>query len=202
MVCVGLASTRLQPTHVIILTKQGIFLTLCWPEINNLVGSLGYKLVNTYEIYQYKNELKIFEKFIQILFHFKIKHSNKDFNSSWNSYCNEVNVTMKFENFLKLHKIDMSVNNSKAKYFKSFLVSFLGKFSQVNSRTKNFYVRSNSALSNLFHSEDIYDFFIYDRTCHVIVKNKKPDRYTNRKSNSIIYSYVCGLARIFILMLE
>ena len=173
--------------------ERSSILTLCWPEINFLVGVLNYRLMYIYEIYNYKQEKKIFSQFVKVLARGKLKHVIKD-KSEVN--IDFINKKMKFPPHLQLKASEIEENEDMASFFKKSLCSFLGKTAQVNNRNITKFVRNKSQLESLFYSENIEDLFDYGNVCHVIIKPK--DRLNqNRSGNSILYSYITALARIY-----
>ena len=177
-------------------TTRDIIATLIWPEISFLIR-IGYILVHVYEAYQYSSQLPILADFVKLIGANKLKHSTPSSNQSFEEYCKEVNLAMDIPPHFALNATDIKPDKQKRGYYKDCLVGFLGKFAQQNNTKKTVFVRSQSHLRNVFLQEDIYDIFDHGKVCQVVVNTKTKNRNVNRSANSIIYSYVMGLSRIF-----
>ena len=169
-------------------------LTLTWPEINFLVGVLDYKVLAFYELYNYDKERPIFSSFLKLLSRGKLKHIITDKSQENLDF---INKNMKYPPSMALKPSDIDINPEYASFYKRILVSLLGKLAQVNNRNTTKFVRNKSQLQSIFYSEKIEDLFDYGNVCHVVIK--PPERKNeNRFGNSIIYSYVLALARVYI----
>ena len=168
-------------------------LVLCWPEINYAV-SLGYKVLQFYECYQYSTEAPIFKKFFSLLSREKIRYS-KPSKDDLNTYLTEINCGMDYTGKLALSAKDIQPNTVKKQYYKDFMNAVLGKMGEQTLRTKTVLVRSQNEL-DLIDLPSIENIFPLKKSCILFQKNNVKSTRMNIKSNSIIYSYVQSFARI------
>ena len=170
---------------------RSTIITLTLPEINFLVGELNYKIIAFYEIYDYEKECAIFATFLKLLAVGKLKHIVTD-----SKQLPFINSKMRFHPTIALKPSDLDFDPEYASFYKQILCSILGKIAQVNNRDITKFVSNNGQLQSIFKSEKIEDLFDLGNVCQVVIK--PPERKNeNRKGNSIIYSYVTALARIY-----
>lgn len=180
--------------------KRNILATLTWPEINFMVGFLGYKLISIFETYQWKQKANFFQKFLKVLEHFKLRAEKPQVGKSPEDFCQDMNKANQFENELELSPALLKPNASMRKTYKEVLCSILGKMAQINSKTNCKVIKSQSSLTSLFYSPEskIDDIFAVGKACLVITSPKKLRKPTvNKKSSMIVYAYITAQSRIF-----
>lgn len=175
------------------LHNRDLELTLIWPEVNYIVGRLGYELIHVFEIYQWEETTFMFDRFIRLLAHFKLKYSKPS--TSISEFCRQNNEQMNFKEDLKLKISDIAPDTEKRNFYKQDLNMILGKFAQKNDKTKSIIIRSQSKLTEMFYSSEIYDIFPYDKACQILISPPKKNT-PNRLANCVIHAYVTGNGRI------
>lgn len=173
--------------------QRSTICVLTWPELNFLVGELNYKIITIYELYNYETESPLFSTFLKLIAHGKLKHIISDHSDDNLKF---INKKMKFPPSMALISSDIDLNPEYASFYKKILVSIMGKIAQVNNRTVSKFVRNQNQLQSIFYTEKIDDLFDYGNVCHVVIKPAERSN-ENRSGNSIIYSYVTALARIY-----
>ena len=169
--------------------------TLVWPEIDFLV-SLGYKILTIFEVYLYSDEKPILSKFMSILGLGKLIHSKVE-EEEKKEASNNINLSLNLPKNLHVTEEDFQENSQLRSFYKHLLVGVLGKFAQKNSKTETRVVRSQSSLEEVFYREKIQELFPCKKICILFV-DKASKSSINMSGNSIIYSYVTALSRIYV----
>jgi hypothetical protein len=158
--------------------------TWCLNEIAFAIRKCGYKLLATYEVYAYKQRVKLFKSFLEPLARHKIQYSgfpsHVRADAEKQAFTNDINTTMRWEegNPLFLRPEDIVYSASlvaqyklmmngeflwwwwrllviRANVYPLSLAAFLGKFSQDNTqKTFSVAVHNQKELSELFWRTD------------------------------------------------
>lgn len=105
--------------------------------------SLGYKILEWYELHHYSKRKPIFEQFVKILGSQKLLNTNL-FSTQKNpdSICKEINQKMNFDKSLALEPSKITVNSAQKQLFKNMLNSFYGRFALHTNFTKHYFCRN------------------------------------------------------------
>ena len=155
---------------------------LCWQEVNYAV-SIGYKVLNIFEVYAYKTKTNMFNRFYSLLALEKLKHSSPSENQSLEDYCAEINKLMNLPDNLALKPEDITPNKCVRNYAKEFLNSCLGKFSQQSNRSKTIVVRSRPELNHVHYTNSILDIFPFEKAVLVVIKDNSRVSKINLRAN-------------------
>ena len=178
--------------------SRKIVATLTWPEINFMVGCLGYKITNIFEVYQWPEKGNIFNEFINLLECSKLR--SESVSESKPEFCKRMNEKNNFPPVLRLQANEISPNASRRKMFKEVMCAVLGKLAQVNHRNQSKIVKSQSALTSLFYSSDsqLDNIFVIGDACLAITSGKKKEmKVANKAASMIVYAYVTAESRIY-----
>ena len=178
--------------------SRKMLVTLTWPEINFIVGELGYKILAIYESYQWAEKRKIFSEFVNLLEHSKLKCES--FVGSKEEYCKRMNKINNFPKELELKPNELTPNQSLRKMFKEIMCAVLGKLAQVNCKNQARIIKSQAALNSLFYSNEsnLDDIFIIGEACLAVTSAKKSTKIASNKAASmIVYAYITAESRIY-----
>ena len=178
--------------------SRSIVATLTWPEINFMVSRLSYTILEIFEVYQWSEKKVIFSEFVKLLEYFKLKSESPSCTKK--TFCEKMNSVNRFPPQLILQPSDINPNPSSRKMYKEILCAVLGKMAQVNSRNQTKMIKSQSALTSLFYSNEskIDDIFVVGKACMAVTSCRKSQQYlTNKSASMIVYAYVTASSRIY-----
>ncbi len=158
--------------------------------------SLGYSILDTFEIYNFSTEDFIFTDYIRVLAYFKIKYSERPKSSEELKILNE---KMAFKGTpLELKMSDFEKKDSLRQHFKLLLNSALGKLAQKPFSHKISYVKSQEELWKLFEEEDIENVSaISEDICQISIReSEKGKKKPNFRTNCILYAFITARSRI------
>jgi len=105
--------------------------------------SLGYVILEWYELHHYSERKPIFEIFVKILASQKLKNTNLfSENDDPNEICKNINIAMNFDNNLTLDPLSIKSNPAQKQLYKEMLNSFYGRFALHTNFTKHIFCRS------------------------------------------------------------
>jgi hypothetical protein len=107
--------------------------------------SLGYEILEWYELHHYSERKPIFETFVQILASQKLKSTNLFSNTppeEAQKICDDINATMKLKGNLAINASQIVPNSAQKQLYKEMLNSFYGRFALHTNFTKHYFCRN------------------------------------------------------------
>lgn len=107
--------------------------------------SLGYEILEWYELHHYSERKPIFETFVQILASQKLKSTNLFSNTppqEAQKICDDINATMKLKGDLAINASQIVPNSAQKQLYKEMLNSFYGRFALHTNFTKHYFCRN------------------------------------------------------------
>jgi hypothetical protein len=165
--------------------------------------SLGYKIIEWYEVHHYQARTFLFTDFVKILAAQKLRNSNLINNEPENekvNICDKINIAMQFPDRLKLHSNNICDNPAQKQLYKEMLNSFYGRFALHTNFTHHYFCRNLHEIERFASKENtqIVDIFaITDDVCEIEVIT--PTKIKPSLSGTLyITSEINALARKFI----
>jgi len=170
-------------------------------EINKAI-SLGYQVLNVYEILYFKEGKAVFKEFLSTLSSLRLLNSYDG--SDKEMFCAKINTDLKLcGTAFEVKPSELCSNPMKKSFYKLMLNSVLGKLSSLNQHETSEIVESQGQLELLLSKHDLSEINVIDEN-HVMVSYV--DKFTKPQNNYNIYlgSYVSAYAKIVLydLMLQ
>lgn len=105
--------------------------------------SLGYKILEWYEVHHYSERKPIFETFVKILGSLKLQSTDLfSTNDNKDIICEKINSKMNLNNLLAINPKKVKANSAQKQLYKEMLNSFYGRFALHTNFTKHFFCRN------------------------------------------------------------
>ena len=169
----------------------------CWliSDLDKAV-SLGYIILNWYELHHYPQRTYLLRDYSKMLFSEKLKNTGWPDNVTSDlqklCYCNMINEALDLPEEFQLSLSNVKFNESKKQLAKSQMNNFFGKFAQNSNLKKSEFVNSISVFENLLANYNITNLFqINENILKVEYENFtiKPNLSTNIYIGAQITSY-------------
>jgi len=165
--------------------------------------TLGYKILDWYEIHHFEKTAFILRDFVQILGHQKLKYS--DFLSELSEsdqtiLCDKINEQMGFQDNNCLRPEIVCNNPSQKQLYKDMMNSFFGRFALHTNFTKHYFCRNIhevEMLASKANSELVDIFSVTDNVCEIEVASSSKV-LPSQQGCLYITSLINALARKFI----
>ena len=135
--------------------------------------SLGYEILEWYELHHYSERKPLFQTFVQILASQKLKTTNifaENESQNPESICDNINTSMKLKGALALKPNQINPNSSQKQLYKEMLNSFYGRFALHTNFTKHIFCRNSFEIEKYASNPDncILDIIpITDDVCEI-----------------------------------
>jgi len=165
--------------------------------------SLGYKILNWFEVHHYEKSDFILRDFVQILGHQKLKYSNilsEVPESDQTTFCDNINQQMGFQDNNCLRPEIVNNNLSQKQLYKDMMNSFFGRFALHTNFTKHYFCRNMreiEILASKQNSELVDIFSVTDNVCQIEVASSSKVS-PSQQGCLYITSLINALARKFI----
>lgn len=165
--------------------------------------SLGYKILEWYEVHHYETRAFLLRDFVKVLALQKLKYSNILLGVPENehiAFCDKINQTMGFQTDQCLSPDMICDNSAQKQLFKDMMNTFFGRFAQHTNYTKHYFCRNIheiEILASKQNSELVDITSLSDDVCQIEVSNdtKVPP---SQQGCLYITSEINSLARRFI----
>ena len=168
----------------------------------DMAVSLGYEIVEWYEIHHFPQKAALLKDYVKILNGEKIKNSgglqNLSTQDEKNSYCDSLNEKLNLPEQFKLNSQNVLNNPAQKQTFKMLCNSFYGKFSQNSNFSKIDLIQERSHLLDIVNSKEVIDICaLSDNFVQVEYKPSIEKTKPNLKGNLYIGAEINALARVF-----
>ena len=168
----------------------------------DMAVSLGYKVIEWYEIHHFPKKSALLKDYVKILNGEKIKNSgglqNMTSEAEKKSYCDSLNERMNLPQQFELNSENVINNSAQKQTFKMLCNSFYGKFSQNSNFTKIDLIQERSHLLEIVNSQEVIDISsLSDNFVQIEYQPSTEKTKPNLKGSLYIGAEINALARVF-----
>ena len=171
----------------------------------NFAISLGYRVLDIYEVIYYEEFQKVFAPFFQQMFRQRLMYSGYPKKTTKTEddktkYCDKMNGLLGLTGRQKLKVDDISDNPVLKEQVKLMMNSSLGKLAQTLNKTKHILCHDEQDLENVLLDQSLVARTIDVISDNVLQVTAEPKNYylgPNRSGSAAAYSYLLSYARIY-----